>query len=835
MNQLISNPDAVVKGDHYRITVLTPELFRLEYSEHGNFDDEMTQIVVNRQFPVPSFSLKETEDEIQIITEKAELHYNRRPFEKCGLWIRIRGNGANATWHFGDDADNLLGTARTLDTADGDDLLDGGKLPMEKGLFSFRSGFSVIDDSHSVLVHEDRTVSPRTAGNTDLYFFGYGHNYRKGLADYYHLTGHQPLIPRFALGNWWSRYHKYTEQEYKDLIQHFETDRVPLSVAVIDMDWHLVDIDPKYGSGWTGYTWNKDFFPDYREFLSWLHAHGLKTALNVHPADGVRGHEVMYREMAETLGRDADAEEPIPFDIADPAYVEAAFRYIYHPYEEDGVDFWWLDWQQGGVTKVPGLDPLWMLNYYHYEDSKRGGKRGLTFSRYAGPGSHRYPIGFSGDTIVTWKSLAMQPWFTATASNIGYGWWSHDIGGHMLGYKDEELTTRWVQFGVFSPIMRLHTSDSEYMHKEPWLFNAVSKEIIERYLRLRHELIPYLYTMNLRAHREDCPIVEPLYYRDPENSSLYMTCRNEYYFGTELLVSPITGPRRKSGFAGVKTWIPAGGWYDIFTGLHYTGGKMLTLYRDLTDIPVLAKEGAILPMEDFSGDGYYTASTENPEHMTLKVFCGQDGAFSLMEDNGLGSEYVEQNWCETRIRYSERKAGADRDRAQGKTSSDVSPAGTGENAVRSTEISKMPERKLTIAPAAGNTSCIPEKRTWRVEFYGIYWNGNETGPRVTVNGSEVPAEYDDARNVLSVCVGPTGTDAQIEIEVQGAAGRPADGDFRRRLDEILMKAEMGNIPKMQFGAMLAGGAGKNEILSSALVSDMPCEVIGAFSEILLAE
>ena len=481
MNQLISDPNAVVKGEKYRITVLTPELFRLEYSESGSFDDEMTQIVVNRLFPVPEFSVKETEDEIQIITEKAELHYNRRPFEKCGLWIRIRGNGANATWHYGDNADNLLGTARTLDTADGDDLLDGGKLPMEKGIFSFWSGFSVIDDSHSVLVHEDGTVSPRTPGNTDLYFFGYGHNYRKGLSDYYHLTGHQPLIPRFVLGNWWSRYHKYTEQEYKDLVRHFEADKVPLSVAVIDMDWHLVDIDPKYGSGWTGYTWNKEFFPDYKEFLAWLHEHGLKTALNIHPADGVRGHEVMYRDMAEALGRDADAEEPVPFDIADPAYVKAAFDYIYHPYEKDGVDFWWLDWQQGGVTKVPGLDPLWMLNYYHYEDSRRDGKRGLTFSRYAGPGSHRYPIGFSGDTIVSWKSLAFQPWFTATASNIGYGWWSHDIGGHMLGYKDEELTTRWVQLGVFSPIMRLHTSDSEYMHKEPWMFNAVSKEIIERY------------------------------------------------------------------------------------------------------------------------------------------------------------------------------------------------------------------------------------------------------------------------------------------------------------------------------------------------------------------
>jgi alpha-glucosidase (family GH31 glycosyl hydrolase) len=721
-------------------------------------------------------------------------------------WIRIRGNGANGTWHYGDEADNLLGTARTLDTADGDDLLDGGKLPMEKGIFSFWSGFSVIDDSHSVLVHEEGTVSPRTPGNTDLYFFGYGHNYLKGLADYYHLTGRQPLIPRFVLGNWWSRYHKYTEQEYKDLVRHFEADKVPLSVAVIDMDWHLVDIDPKYGSGWTGYTWNKEFFPDYKEFLAWLHEHGLKTALNIHPADGVRGHEVMYRDMAEALDRDADAEEPIPFDIADPAYVKAAFDYIFHPYEKDGVDFWWLDWQQGGVTKVPGLDPLWMLNYYHYEDSRRDGKRGLTFSRYAGPGSHRYPIGFSGDTIVSWKSLAFQPWFTATASNIGYGWWSHDIGGHMLGYKDEELTTRWVQLGVFSPIMRLHTSDSEYMHKEPWLFNAVSKEIIERYLRLRHELIPYLYTMNLRASRDNRPIVEPLYYREPENRLLYMDYRNEYYFGSELLVSPITQPRLKSGFASVKTWIPAGGWYDIFTGLHYTGAKTLTLYRDLDNIPVLAKEGAILPMEDFSGEGYYTASTENPEHMALKVFCGQDGAFTLMEDNGLGSEYEEKNWCATKIKYCEDEK----------------------------------EGKLTIAAALGNTACIPEKRTWRVEFYGVKGaesaaEGSADRAEVLVNGEKAPTEYDAAKNVLSVCVGLTDTDEKIEIVVRKAAAIPETNDFRRRLNDILMEAEMENIPKMQFGAMIAGGAGKNEILSSALASDMPEEIRGAFAEVLLAE
>ena len=135
--------------------------------------------------------------------------------------------------------------------------------------------------------------------------------------------------------------------------------------------------------------------------------------------------------MAEDLGKDWENEESIDCDVADPDFLDAAFRYLYHPNEEQGVDFWWIDWQQGVESRVPGLDPLWMLNHYHYLDSERGGKRGLTFSRYAGIGSHRYPIGFSGDTIITWESLDFQPYFTANASNAGYGWWSHDIGGHM--------------------------------------------------------------------------------------------------------------------------------------------------------------------------------------------------------------------------------------------------------------------------------------------------------------------------------------------------------------------------------------------------------------------
>ena len=163
--------------------------------------------------------------------------------------------------------------------------------------------------------------------------------------------------------------------------------------------------------------------------------------------------------MARRWASTPTSELPIDFDPADPAFLEAYLEVLHHPLEAEGVDFWWLDWQQGGVTRIPGLDPLWLLNHFHFLDSGRATAGApLTFSRYAGVGSHRYPIGFSGDTVITWASLDFQPYFTATASNVGYGWWSHDIGGHFFGGKDDELTVRWTQLGVFSPIMRLHSS-----------------------------------------------------------------------------------------------------------------------------------------------------------------------------------------------------------------------------------------------------------------------------------------------------------------------------------------------------------------------------------------
>src|SRR5664279_229370 len=502
----VADPSAIVQGETFRITALTDGLLRLEYARDGRFEDRASAFAVVRDLPVPRYRVIDGPHHLEILTDRMHLVYDRRPFSTSGLSIQIRGNISSyrSIWRYGEIPDDLGGTARTLDNAD-------GAVPLEPGVAS-RWGFALLDDSRTLVFGDDGWVAPRDGSRTDLYFFGYGRDYREAVRALYAVSGPTPVLPRFALGNWWSRYHPYTADEYTALISRFHTEGIPLAVSVLDMDWHLVDVDPCYGSGWTGYTWNRALFPRPAAFLRWLHEQGLRVTLNVHPADGVRSYEDAYREMSRALGADPEAGDPIAFDVTDPRFLIAYFEVLHRSLERDGVDFWWIDWQSGPHSRIAGIDPLWMLNHFHFLDNARGGRRPLAFSRYAGPGSHRYPIGFSGDTLVTWASLDFQPSFTATASNIGYGWWSHDIGGHMFGVKDDELATRWVQLGCFSPINRLHSTLNPFNSKEPWRFNAIAEAVQSDTLRLRHRLVPYLHTMNERAHSDGRPLVEPLYW-----------------------------------------------------------------------------------------------------------------------------------------------------------------------------------------------------------------------------------------------------------------------------------------------------------------------------------
>ncbi|MBK8050903.1 MAG: hypothetical protein IPK16_29655 [Anaerolineales bacterium] len=301
------SPDAVVTLPSVRFTIITSRLIRMESSPTGEFEDRASQAFWYRRQPTPPFQQREVNGAVEIETEHLLLRYipSERVFTPVSLSVHVKA--MDNTWHFGEHiwkSGDLKGTTRTLDETD-------GFANLESGLMA-RSGWAVYDDSRSLVFDEQGWLTDRTApGNLDLYFFGYGHDYVGCLQDFQKVAGSTPMAPRWVLGNWWSRYWAYTQAELENLMEDFEAHQMPLSVCIVDMDWHIVQTGNQ-SVGWTGYTWNRDLFPDPQAFIDWLHARGLRTALNLHPADGVFPHEAQYEEMATAVGIDPAIQEPVP-------------------------------------------------------------------------------------------------------------------------------------------------------------------------------------------------------------------------------------------------------------------------------------------------------------------------------------------------------------------------------------------------------------------------------------------------------------------------------------------------------------------------------------------
>lgn len=596
-----------------RITYLTSRLLRVEV---GSFVDLPSYAVWNRRFPAGKMDIRKKGNDYTVETEDIILTLkNKKPYS-----VYFKDNDTTELFS---KQKNLKGTYRTLDNTI-------GKIPLEDG-FITEKGLYLFDDSKSVLINEKGALVPRRAGSLDCYVFAYGKDYRATMKAFYSISSPTPLVPRFALGVWWSRYHAYTQSEYLNLMNRFEKEEIPLTVATVDMDWHWVDIKKQFGeklNGWTGYSWDKTLFPDYKAFIKELKAKNLHITLNLHPKDGVRHYEDMYEEMARANGINPASKKPVEFKCGSDTFWNSYFDILHKPYENDGVDFWWIDWQQGKRSDVKGLDPLTALNHYHYLDNAENGSIPLILSRYGGIGSHRYPLGFSGDTAISWRVLDFQPYFTANSANAGYGWWSHDIGGHHQGYRDDDLYLRWIEFAVFQPILRLHSTADELLGKEPWKYRQDVYKSAKEWLCFRHRLIPYVFSMNHRCHNDGIVLCEPMYYSYPNDKNAY-DFPNQYMFGSELMVCPITSPQNKeNGMGSVEAWIPDGEYTDIFTGQKYKGSQRITLNRELYSIPVLAKAGAVIPLSSDKGNG-----CGNPENLEIWVYKGNN-TFIMYEDNG---------------------------------------------------------------------------------------------------------------------------------------------------------------------------------------------------------
>ena len=638
----VSNDKSIIKGDKYRITVLTERLVRLEYSENGIFEDRATEQVFNRNLEIPKFDVMEDASVVTITTEYFKLNYVKNSHFKgsavnSGSNLRVElleqldASKSNRIWYYGMPEVKNYGSP-------GFELFDKKKIKLKKSLFSL-DGFVTIDDSKSMVFEEDGTLSKRNNDVIDIYLFIYLKDFSKCLEDYYKITGFTPLIPRYALGNWWSKNYKYGDIELEQLVTLFYENKIPISTIILNSDWHLKNEKKNQN---TGFTFNTSIFSNPKLMIDYLHKNGIKLGLTINPFEGLTSIDSIYNETIKYVKPGKDGI--IPFNVYDPRIIDVYLKFYIHQLDNLGVDYYFIDYADKSM-----LHELSILKHYQYYDMMRySNRRPLLYAYNSELVSHRYSVLYSGKSNVSWDSLRNIPLFNVNSTNSGVTWWSHDIGGFHNGIEDNELYIRFVQLGTFSPILKLAAEKGKYYKREPWRWGIKTYDITKDYLQLRHRLIPYIYSEAYRLSRYGTPFLQPLYYKHPEmyDDPLY---HNEYYFGSELFVSPILNSKDYVMDRVIhKFYIPVGTWYDFITGKKFPGGhRYVSFFRD-QDYPVFVKMGAIIPMA--SGEDIF--STRSPKNLEIQIFPGQSNNYVMYEDDGETNLYLKNNFVLTSIDYN---------------------------------------------------------------------------------------------------------------------------------------------------------------------------------------
>ncbi len=633
---LSSLEDAIIRNSTYRITVLTERLIRLEYSSDGMFNNYETAIVKNRRFPIPEFSKQEDERVINIETNYFTLTYIKAsPFSSRSLTAKSK-NGKDE-WYYGQkEVRNLSSCSMSLDN-------ETSMPQLEKGLFA-TTGIATINDTNALCFDEERNVvpSPTSKDYVDLYLFIYDKDFALCLQDYYQLTGYPKMIPRYALGNWWSKECEYKDYEVLEKINKFKMRDIPLSVFVLDTGWSKRD--PKYPNIKNGFSFEPTQFSNPKGFIEKVHEQDVKFGLKINPQVGFYPFETNYQIIAKYLPVNKDGY--IDFSITDLKAVDVLFKVLLHPLEDIGVDFFWNDYFDSDKRKQ------YLMNYYMNLDATRDKKRDIVLSRNSTYDAHLFDLLYSGRNIVSWNVLKMLPFYTLNSANIGACYWSHDIAGSSGGVEDSDFYLRSIQYGVFSPILRFNTVKGLYFKREPWKWDIVTNSIASDYLRLRHKLIPYLYSECYRYHKEGKLLIQPFYYYnikfyDDENYS------NQYYFGSSFMISPIIKPLDPDMNRTIQRfYIPEGVWYDFKDGKRYLGNHKYIGFYPIEEYPIFVKQGSIIPL---AGPNSYM-SYKNPKDLEIHVFPGKSNTYRLYEDDGETNQYMDGKYCITEMDYNYRQS-----------------------------------------------------------------------------------------------------------------------------------------------------------------------------------
>ena len=738
LSKAVANPESVFKGNKYRITVLTERLVRIEYNEQGAFNDYPTELVWYRNFIKPNFTVDQDESVLNIRTRYFELNYKKEhPFTtgKKIKNLRIMLKSNEKVWYHGHPEVRKY-PASVFGVGDKKSIKNSNSL------YSL-DGFVSIDDSKSLVILENGTFAKKNVDGIDTYVFLYGNDFSFCLSDYFAITGYPPMLPRYALGNWWCKDDNYTDLEVARIARKFEEYNMPISLFLINK-WQDNN----------NFSFNSSF-KEPISIINFLHDKNIKVGLGIEdPGYFIQGTEA-HEKLKQYLVGDPDGN--IPFNVFDPRSVDAFLKLIIHPLNSIGIDFYSLN-----TFDNKNLERLFILKHYLYYDGLKDNlKRPIVCSKNFVQASHRYPILYSGKSNVSWETLKKVSAFNADATNSGISFWSHDSGGSTGGIEDSELFCRFLQLSTFSPILRLGSDAGKYYKREPWKWGLKATEISKIFLNLRHKLIPYIYTEYYKYHKYGKPLIEPIYYKYPIffDDVVY---KDEYYFGSTFLISPITKKKDLLMDRVIqKIYIPDGIWYDFFTGKKFSGNKKYTTFYMDQEYPVFVRAGSIIPMSLNTLN-----ETKTPTDMEVIIFPGASNSYSIYEDDGNTTKGLDSEFLITNIEL----------------------------------IYEKNNYKVTILPVSGKKGVIPDKRNYKIRFKNTRRNsivscfvGSEKVKCNTFkDGTDLIVEVNDVETSSQFTVSCSGKDIEIEATrimnddiVSIISDLPIKTVVKQRIDDVI--------------------------------------------------
>ncbi|MFA8433194.1 MAG: TIM-barrel domain-containing protein [Marinifilaceae bacterium] len=463
-------------------------------------------------------------------------------------------------------------------------------------------GYLDLDSKH------DNTLRYETISGRKTYQVIAGDSWKDFTYQFTNLTGRQPLLPRWALGNFSSRFGYHSEKETRETIAQFRKDSIPVDAIILDLYWFGKNVQGEMGN----LAFHRDSFPTPKKMMKDLEKDGVKTILITEPFILTTSNRWEEAVKEGVLGTDS-LGKPFTYDfyfgntglvdVFKPKAVDW-FWNIYKDLVKEGAGGWWGDLGEpevhpsalqhatGSADEVHNIYGHYWAKLVH--DGYRKDfpeQRPFILMRAGAVGSQRYGmVPWTGDVSRSWDGLKPQTEISLQMGLQGIAWMHSDLGGFAGANLDDELYTRWLQYGVFQPIFRPHAQED--VASEPVFREPKTKALAKKSIQLRYRLMTYNYTLAFQNNQTGMPLMRPLFFEESQNSEL-LNISDTYLWGDAFLVSTVTD----AGLKKKEVYMPKGNvWFDFVSQQAYEGGKSYTIALEEDHIPVFVRAGSFVPM-----------------------------------------------------------------------------------------------------------------------------------------------------------------------------------------------------------------------------------------------